>query len=574
MTKTLREKGIKGLFLVSALFSMAALATITVFLLISGIPFIAHTGVAEFLLGRRWAILESPPSYGILPMIVATLYVTALSVILGTILGLFTSVCLFAFCPKKLVLPLRQLINLLAGIPSVIFGLFGMTTIVPFLRDYVSPNGVGYGILAASLVLAVMILPTVVSVSLDSLSAVPKSYYEGALALGATKEEAVFGIVLPAAKNGITAGIVLATGRALGETMAVMLVIGGSPEMPGSLFQSVRTLTANIAMGAMELKDDALSALIASGVVLFVFALLLNISFSALRCGKKKGVSHMDKKQHFPLRRRIFTGMKLISGVMTLLSVAALFAVIIYVFADGTDKLSFDLLFGSYTDTPSILPAFVGTLELILIAGVIAIPLGIATAVFLAEYTDGESTLVRLIRIAVETLAAIPSIVYGLFGYLVFVVACGWGYSMLGGGITLAIMILPVIVRSTEESLRSVPVSYREGAYALGAGKARAIFRVVLPAASGGIVTAVILAVGRIISESAVLILTIGMVVNKMPQSILSPGTSLALDIYYFASYGYPNEAAAPSVVLLAFVLIINLSASAVGRAIERKAGR
>ena len=289
MTKTLREKGIKGLFLVSALFSMAALATITVFLLISGIPFIAHTGVAEFLLGRRWAILESPPSYGILPMIVATLYVTALSVILGTILGLFTSVCFFAFCPKKLVLPLRQLINLLAGIPSVIFGLFGMTTIVPFLRDYVSPNGVGYGILAASLVLAVMILPTVVSVSLDSLSAVPKSYYEGALALGATKEEAVFGIVLPAAKNGITAGIVLATGRALGETMAVMLVIGGSPEMPGSLFQSVRTLTANIAMGAMELKDDALSALIASGVVLFVFALLLNISFSALRCGKKKG---------------------------------------------------------------------------------------------------------------------------------------------------------------------------------------------------------------------------------------------------------------------------------------------
>lgn len=288
MTKTLREKGIKGLFLVSALFSMAALATITVFLLISGIPFIAHTGVAEFLLGRRWAILKSPPSYGILPMIVATLYVTALSVILGTILGLFTSVCLFAFCPKKLVLPLRQLINLLAGIPSVIFGLFGMTTIVPFLRDYVSPNGVGYGILAASLVLAVMILPTVVSVSLDSLSAVPKSYYEGALALGATKEEAVFGIVLPAAKSGITAGIVLATGRALGETMAVILVIGGSPEMPGSLFQSVRTLTANIAMGAMELKDDALSALIASGVVLFVFALLLNISFSALRCGKKK----------------------------------------------------------------------------------------------------------------------------------------------------------------------------------------------------------------------------------------------------------------------------------------------
>ena len=291
MTKTLREKGIKGLFLVSALFSMAALATITVFLLISGIPFIAHTGVAEFLLGRRWAILESPPSYGILPMIVATLYVTALSVILGTILGLFTLVCLFAFCPKKLVLPLRQLINLLAGIPSVIFGLFGMTTIVPFLRDYVSPNGVGYGILAASLVLAVMILPTVVSVSLDSLSAVPKSYYEGALALGATKEEALFGIVLPAAKNGITAGIVLATGRALGETMAVTFVIGNFNQLDSlSLFQPANRITSALANEFAEAGDGLHQAsLIYLGLVLF-FITFVVLSFSKVLLARlKKG---------------------------------------------------------------------------------------------------------------------------------------------------------------------------------------------------------------------------------------------------------------------------------------------
>ena len=283
-----KENAMRAVFLFCAVFSVLALTAITVFLLARGVPFIAKTGVGRFLLGTDWQPLSNNPVYGIFPMIVTTLYVTALSVVTGLGTGLLTAVCLYRFCPKKLVLPIRQMINLLAGIPSVIFGLFGMTVIVPFIRDYLSPNGVGYGILAASLVLAVMILPTVVSVSLDSLSAVPKSYYEGALALGATKEEAVFGIVLPAAKSGITAGIVLATGRALGETMAVILVIGGSPEMPGSLFQSVRTLTANIAMGAMELKDDALSALIASGVVLFVFALLLNISFSAFRCGKKK----------------------------------------------------------------------------------------------------------------------------------------------------------------------------------------------------------------------------------------------------------------------------------------------
>lgn len=288
-----KEKGAKALFLLTALFSMAALITITVFLLANGIPFIAETGVGEFLLGLRWAPLADSPSYGVLPMIVATLCVTALSVLIGVFVGVLTAVCLYKFCPRLLVSPVRQLINLLAGIPSVIFGLFGMTLIVPFVRDYLSPTGVGYGIFSASLVLAIMILPTVVSVSLDALLAVPESYYEGALALGATKEESTFRILLPAAKSGVTAGVVLATGRALGETMAVIMVIGGSPEMPHSLFQSVRTLTSNIAMGAMELQGDALSALIASGVVLFVFALLLNVSFSLLKGdGEKRGKKH------------------------------------------------------------------------------------------------------------------------------------------------------------------------------------------------------------------------------------------------------------------------------------------
>ena len=226
-------------------------------------------------------------------MIVASLYVTALSVIIGIGIGLLTALALYKFCPKKLVAPIRQMINLLAGIPSVIFGLFGMTVIVPFVRDYLSPTGVGYGIFSASIVLGIMILPTIVSVSLDSLNSVPNTYYEGALALGATKEQATFKIMLPAAKSGILAGVVLAIGRAIGETMAVIMVIGGSPEMPESLFQSVRTLTANIAMGALELNGDALSALIATGVVLFVFTLILNVSFGML---KRDNADKKEKK--------------------------------------------------------------------------------------------------------------------------------------------------------------------------------------------------------------------------------------------------------------------------------------
>ena len=287
-----REKVMRGVFLFSGVFSILALATITVFLFVSGVPFIRETGFAKFLFGSDWAPLADNPSFGIFPMIVASLYVTALSVIIGIGIGLLTAIALYKFCPKKLVAPIRQMINLLAGIPSVIFGLFGMTIIVPFVRDYVSPTGIGYGILSASLVLGIMILPTIVSVSLDSLNSVSNTYYEGALALGATKEQATFKIMLPAAKSGILAGVVLAIGRAIGETMAVIMVIGGSPEMPESLFQSVRTLTANIAMGALELSGDALSALIATGVVLFVFTLILNVSFSLFKkdnTDKKEG---------------------------------------------------------------------------------------------------------------------------------------------------------------------------------------------------------------------------------------------------------------------------------------------
>ena len=282
-----REKVMKGVFLFSAIFSILALVVITVFLFASGVPFIAKTGVFKFLFGTTWAPTIDNPLYGILPMIVATLYVTAFSVVLGVGIGLLTAIALYKFCPKKLVSPVRQMINLLAGIPSVIFGLFGMTIIVPFVGNYLSPTGVGYGIFSASLVLAVMILPTIVSVSLDALNAVPNSYYEGALALGATKEQATFKIMLPAAKSGIFAGVVLAIGRAIGETMAVIMVIGGSPEMPNGLFQSVRTLTSNIAMGALEVKGDSLSALIATGVVLFVFTLILNVSFALLKKEKK-----------------------------------------------------------------------------------------------------------------------------------------------------------------------------------------------------------------------------------------------------------------------------------------------
>jgi len=280
-----RDAVMRGIFLFCAAFSISALSCICVFLFASGLPFIGKVGAANFF-GTKWHLDSG--AYGILSMIAASLYVTALSTMIGVSIGLLTAVCLYKFCPQKAVSPIRQMINLLAGIPSVIYGLFGMIVIVPFLRDYVSPDGVGYGILAAGLVLSVMILPTIVSVSLDALNAVPNSYFEGALALGATSEQTVFKVMLPAARGGILAAAVLSVGRAIGETMAVIMVIGGSPVMPKSLFQSVRTMTANIAMGATELSGDAATALVATGVVLFLFTLLLNTSISLLRGGARR----------------------------------------------------------------------------------------------------------------------------------------------------------------------------------------------------------------------------------------------------------------------------------------------
>lgn len=279
------------------------------------------------------------------------------------------------------------------------------------------------------------------------------------------------------------------------------------------------------------------------------------------------------KKGNRNTGRVFYTALRILSIFMTVISVISLFTIIIYLLINGCDKLSWQLLFGKYGDKPSILPAFIGTLYLVVTATLIAVPIGIFTAVYLVEYMNNKGKTVKIIRIAAETLAGIPSIVYGLFGYLVFVVTLGWGYSLLGGGITLAIMILPVIVRSTEESLLAVPDSYREGSLALGAGKVRTVFSVVLPAAASGIVTSVILAVGRVVSESAVLILTIGMVVNNLPETIMSQGTSLALDIYYFASNGYPDEASATSVVLLAVVLLLNAAANGIGKLLKKKTG-
>ena len=274
-----KEKTMEVVFLLAACVSILAVALICVFLFANGVPAMKEIGFADFLLGREWR--PGNDIYGIFPMIIGSIYVTAGAIIIGVPIGLLTAVFLARYCPAGMYKVVKPGVELLAGIPSVVYGFFGMVVIVPFIRN--NFGGSGSSILAASILLGMMILPTIISQSEASIRAVPESYYEGSLALGATHERSVFCAILPAAKSGILAGIILGVGRAIGETMAVIMVAGNQARMPQGIFQGIRTMTANIVIEMGYAEGLHREALIATGVVLFVFVLLINLAFSVVK---------------------------------------------------------------------------------------------------------------------------------------------------------------------------------------------------------------------------------------------------------------------------------------------------
>lgn len=275
----MKEQVMKGVFVAAAALSILAVALICVFLFANGVPAIQKIGVLDFLLGRRWK--PSNDIYGIFPMIIGSVYVTAGAVIIGVPLGILCAVFLAWFCPEKLYKVVKPAVELLAGIPSIVYGFFGLVVIVPIMQNLF--GGSGKGILTASILLGIMILPTIIGVSESSIRAVPIAYYEGSLGLGATHERSVFFAVLPAAKQGILAGVILGVGRAIGETMAVVMIAGNQPVLPNSIFSGVRTMTANIVMEMGYAADLHRQALLGTAVVLFVFILIINLCFSMLK---------------------------------------------------------------------------------------------------------------------------------------------------------------------------------------------------------------------------------------------------------------------------------------------------
>ncbi|WP_287492514.1 phosphate ABC transporter permease subunit PstC, partial [Sellimonas sp.] len=240
--KDWKEKGMQGVFFLAACASVLAVALICIFLFANGIPAMSEIGIFDFLLGEEWR--PSNNIYGILPMIMGSIYVTAGAIVIGVPIGIFTSVFMAHYCPKKIYPFLKSATELLAGIPSVVYGFFGLVVIVPMIRNYTAAQGIGGNgqtMLTASIILGIMILPTIIGVTESAMRSVPDQYYEGSLALGATKERTIFRIVIPAAKSGVIAGIVLGIGRAIGETMAVIMVAGNQPRMPQGILEGVRT---------------------------------------------------------------------------------------------------------------------------------------------------------------------------------------------------------------------------------------------------------------------------------------------------------------------------------------------
>lgn len=646
----IRETAGRAVFAAAAVVCVAAVVAVFVFLIGKSLPAYGKLGVWEFVTGEVWSpdrldTYDAPLSgtYGVRTMIAGTLTATAGALLVGGVLGYFTAVFLAFYCPRRLRRPLSAAVSLLAGIPSVVYGFFGIVFLLPLL-SHIAPNN-GSGPLATALILGLMILPTVVSLCRVSMEAVPQAYYQGSVAMGATHSETVFRIVIPAARPGITAALILGVGRALGETMAVVMVAGNAPAYPEGLFGSFRVLTANIVMEMGYAGEVQEGALVATGVVLLAFVLLVNLLFGAVsgravraavaregrgraakpghraakrraeaspagapagtssaaassagvpsasassagmaapaspaprrRAGRRRaGELWQALLPYRPVLPRLGHGAALTAGILT---GGALLLVLGFIFAKGLPQLwqNPSLIWGKYefgSPRITVLPAIVATLWAVALSLIIAVPVGVMAAVYLGEYAGRNSLPVRIIRTAIDILAGVPSIVYGLFGMIAFVPLLGGSGSILAGSLTVSMMLLPTVVRSTEESLRAVPDALRQGSLALGAGRLRTVLRVVLPSALPGILSAVVLSMGRVIGESAPFLYTMGSVIGPLPHGVLDGGATLAVALYQLSGEGwYMNEAYAAAVVLIVLVLGLNLLAEGCGARLERR---
>jgi phosphate transport system permease protein len=594
-----REGVIRGVWLLCALVAVVSVLFILLFLVGDSLPAFQEIGVVPFLAGETWNPTFINPAYGILPLIVGTVLVTLAAMVIAVPLSVATAIYLSELAPYRVKAAIKPVIELLAGIPSVVFGFFGLLVLVEWIRvAFDVPSG--ECVLAGGILLGVMSLPTIISVSEDALASVPREFREGSLALGATRWQTIRQVVVPAALSGITAAIILGMGRAIGETMAVLMVTGNAAVIPEPLWNvlsPVRTLTGTlgIEMGEVAIGSLHYHALFAVATVLLVITLAVNLGAvgilkrlrtretGAASTGRKAEPSRLARISRHPMAGKVVLGLialllagmiastgglldagaaLIVIAVLALViprlspqqsqqlaflllyaSVAAVvlaLGVILYdIFSNGLPALSWEFLTAGPSDLGrqgGIFPAIVGTLYLVAGSMLFALPLGVGAAIYLAEY-QRENRLTYVIRNAVDLLNGTPSIVFGLFGFTFLVLFLNLGVSLLAGVITLGLMVLPTIIRTTEEALRQVPQGLREGSLALGATKWQTISRVVLAPAAPGIITGAILSIGRAAGETAPILFTAVVFSQRhLPSSVFDPVMALPYHLFILAT--------------------------------------
>jgi len=616
-----REQAIKTVFFCTAFLAVVVVAFILLFLLRDGYPIFGDVGVIPFLFGMTWAPTAVEPLYGIFPLIVGTLLVTIGAMVFSVPLSIGCAIYISELASPRVKQILKPAIELLAGIPSVVYGFFGLIVLTSFIRvTFDIPTGETW--LAASVLLGIMALPTIISVSEDAISSVPHEYKEGSLAIGATRWQTISRVLVPAALSGIAAAVILGIGRVVGETMAVLMVAGNAaiiPEPIWNILSPLRTLTATlgIEMGEVSIGSEHYSALFGIAVVLLVITLVINLSAVAILRHLKEGrSSQATRKPLIPpsMRESIvqffrvaglvlvllflliaapwwLTALALLAGgiwyyaknrlpekhiqtlAFGLIGAAAVIvlAILVIILQDivinGLPALSWEFLTQPPKDlgrAGGIFPAIIGTFYLVMGAIAIALPLGVGAAVYLVEYTR-EGRITKLIRTGVDLLNGTPSIVFGLFGFAFIVLYLNMGVSLLAGQVTLALMVLPTVIRTTEESLKNIPQSLREGSLALGATRWQTISRVVLPPAVPGIVTGAILSIGRAAGETAPIMFTAVVFSSRfLPTSIFQPVMALPYHLFILATNVPGSSTNKYGTALVLLLLVIGFYAVAI----------
>jgi len=625
------ELVITGLLLSCAIVAVAAIFFILAFLLRDASPVFLGSRVKDFFFSATWDPASYPVGkYGILPLVAGTLSVTIGAMALAVPLGIASAVCIARLLPPAARTVVKPAIELLAGIPSVVYGFFGLIVLTGWIRvAFDVPSGESW--LAGSIILGIMALPTIVTVSEDALSCVPQEFAEGSLALGATHWQTISRVLVPCALPGISAAVILGMGRAIGETMAVMMVTGNAaivPSPPWNVLSPVRTLTGTlgIEMGEAAAGSMHYHALFGVAVVLLVITLLVNLAATWITGWMREGYAQgrgagsatpgHGRESLVPARTRTREkgGRALLVGVLSLIGLpvaglagyigcALLFSLLALswqrVPPAAAQKIAFSLLFAAtasvllilavilsdilvkglpalslefLTEPPrdlgrggGIFPAIVGTLYLVAGAIALALPIGIGAAIYLSEYR-AEGRLTRIVRTGTELLNGTPSIVFGLFGFSFLVLFLKFGVSLIAGQVTLGLMVLPTIIRTTEEALKSVPASLREGSFALGATQWQTVFRVVVPPAIPGIVTGAILSIGRAAGETAPILFTAVVFSQRfLPDSLFSPVMALPYHLYILATSVPGAEANEYGTAVVLLLLVILFYALAIG---------